>query len=662
MELKFRTQLLTPNVLALSLMLIIAIVVYASINSLLKNSRWVQHTHEVIGEANGLMAYMIDQETGMRGFAVSGNEEFLEPYNQGSEKFQEQMKALQQIVNDNPVQVSRLQTIENDANAWKNEVAEKYITMRRDIKNGENTRNELFALIESGIGKKNMDNLRAKVSSSRLSQEAQNQIILDMVNMETGLRGFLLNSKEEYLEPYHLGKESIEKTLSKYNVNRNISNAAYGWINDYAEKAISINTEAMKNIDMKELYAEFNKKEGKKFMDKIRAEMNTFIETEQTLLVERNKDANSNARLSKMLLIILTSIAIILSLSIVIVLSRRIMKQLGGEPTEVAEIARRMTSGDLTIDTDNLNNKTGILRDMFLMVNKLKDVILNIKTGAESINIASREMNTSSQLIAQGANEQASSVEEVSSSMEQMVANIEQNSDSAITTEKIALNAASEIKEGSDATNTAVTSMKNIADKIRIINDIAFQTNILALNAAVEAARAGEHGKGFAVVATEVRKLAEHSKVAAEEIDGLSRSGVDIAEQAGKALTSIVPEIEKTSQLIQEIASASTEQKAGTDQINQALQQLNNVTQQNSASSEELASSAEELSSQAQQLNDITMFFDLGNNNQQVSQNTNDKIKVSLPNGNTTAKKSPALSKKFLMDDLSSEQEAFESF
>jgi len=195
--------------------------------------------------------------------------------------------------------------------------------------------------------------------------------------------------------------------------------------------------------------------------------------------------------------------------------------------------------------------------------------------------------------------------------MEEMTSNIQQNTDNAQETEKISTKAAESIRSGNEAAQNSVQSMKDIAEKISIINDIAFQTNILALNAAVEAARAGEHGKGFAVVASEVRKLAERSAEAASEIDEKSKSGVQISKQAGEQLQEVVPEIEKTSRLVQEITAASNEMTSGADQVNSAIQQLNQVTQQNAASSEELATSAEELSSQADQLKQVTSFFKL---------------------------------------------------
>ena len=193
--------------------------------------------------------------------------------------------------------------------------------------------------------------------------------------------------------------------------------------------------------------------------------------------------------------------------------------------------------------------------------------------------------------------------------MEQMASNIKQNADNAQQTEKIALKAADDAKEGGHAVGETVSAMKEIASKISIIEEIARQTNLLALNAAIEAARAGEHGKGFAVVASEVRKLAERSQTAAGEINNLSASSVEVAERAGEMLEKIVPDIQKTAELVQEINAASNEQRAGANQINQAIQQLDQVIQQNAAASEEMASTSEELLSQAEQLQSTIGFF-----------------------------------------------------
>lgn len=275
------------------------------------------------------------------------------------------------------------------------------------------------------------------------------------------------------------------------------------------------------------------------------------------------------------------------------------------------DFAKKIAQGDLTssIEIDQKDEIGQMVTSLKNMADKLTEIVEDIMNGANNIAQASLEMSSASQQMSQGASEQASSIEEVSSSMEEMAANIQQNAENAEKTEKIAITSQSGIVDGYQSSDNSTNSMKKIAEKISIINEIAFQTNILALNAAVEAARAGEYGKGFAVVAAEVRKLAERSKDAAEEIDKVSNEGVEIAEKASRQLSAIVPEIEKTATLIKEIAAASLEQNSGANQINNAIQQLNNVTQQNAAAAEELATNSEELASQASLLKELVSYF-----------------------------------------------------
>ncbi len=282
---------------------------------------------------------------------------------------------------------------------------------------------------------------------------------------------------------------------------------------------------------------------------------------------------------------------------------------------QISSHAQLLSEGDLThqVGFTNRYDEIGQLAgSMGNMNTQLKDIVENITNSVENVSQGSDQISLSAQQLSQGATEQAAGAEEVSASMEQMSSNIQQNSDNAMQTEKIAVKVVDDAKLSGESVSQTVAAMKQIADKISIIEEIARQTNLLALNAAIEAARAGDQGKGFAVVAAEVRKLAERSGIAAGEIGSLSNSSVQIAETAGNLLTKLVPDIQKTAELVQEISAASNEQRIGAEQINSAILQLDEVIQQNSASSEELASTSEELSAQALTLLEMIQFFNIG--------------------------------------------------
>jgi len=285
-------------------------------------------------------------------------------------------------------------------------------------------------------------------------------------------------------------------------------------------------------------------------------------------------------------------------------------------------IANAVAEGDFRQDIEiRRQDEIGKLAEAFqTMIVQLTKVVGEVKSATDNVASGGRQMSVSAAQMSNGATAQAAAAEEASSSMEQMAANIRQNADNALQTEKIAMKSAEDARVSGEAVAEAVSAMQAITKKIAIIEDIAGQTRLLSLNATIEAARAQEYGKGFAVVAAEVRALAGRSKEAATEITELTNSSVAVAEKAGVMLTKLVPDIQKTAELVQEISAASREQDTGTRQINQAIQQLDQVTQQNSATSEELSATSEELASQAEQLRDTIAFFKTNSDGEQAEE------------------------------------------
>ena len=338
--------------------------------------------------------------------------------------------------------------------------------------------------------------------------------------------------------------------------------------------------------------------------------LNELIETQTKLSDGIGETATAAAGKAIQLIVAGIIVLVLASLLIAIWITRSLLEKMGSEPDYIAAVAEKVAAGDLTVQFEsNKKTETGVYAAMKRLVEIIKQVVAEVQSAADNVASGSRQLTATVQQLSRGAAGQAASAEEISSSMEEMTSSIRQNADNSGQTEKIAIKSAADAQEGGKAVTQTVTAMKEIAGKINIIEEIARQTNLLALNAAIEAARAGEHGKGFAVVASEVRKLAERSQHAAAEISQLSLSSVEVAERAGVMLGKMVPDIQKTAGLVQEISASCREQDTGAEQINKAMQQLDQVIQQNASAAEEMSATSEELSSQAEQLQGSISFF-----------------------------------------------------
>jgi methyl-accepting chemotaxis protein len=319
---------------------------------------------------------------------------------------------------------------------------------------------------------------------------------------------------------------------------------------------------------------------------------------------------DARVRVARGTLVAATAFAALLLLAVSLAIAAPLLRRLSG----AVEVAQRIAAGDLSraVAVDGRDELAVLQQAMRDMAEKLHAVISEVRAGAGALAMASSQVSATSQTVSQGTGEQAASVEETTSSLEEMSASIDRNAENSRETEATAKAGAEEAEQTGAAVREAVAAMRDIADKISIVQEIAYQTNLLALNAAIEAARAGDHGKGFAVVAQEVRKLAERAQGAAKEIGETAGTSVAVAERSGQLLDALVPRIRRTADLVQEVAAASQEQAAGVGQISRAMSQVDQVTQRNASASEELASTAEEMSGQAESLQQLVAFFSTG--------------------------------------------------
>ncbi|KDN29246.1 chemotaxis protein [Vibrio fortis] len=648
-SLSIRNRLLIGNIITVSILVVLCVVVWNSIKTLNNTDNMVTHTYRVIDHSDRLVNSMVDRETGLRGYAIGGQEEYLEPYYFGQKAFDENFTTVRNLTSDNPPQQARFDEVKQLALGWQ-AYAEEVISLRKSIYEGETYVNELQSLIASGVGKQKMDALRKEAASGQYPNGER--LINHMINMETGLRGFMLNRHEEFLEPYHNGMEQVEQELA-FMGNSKLARDVRAWIDDYASQAIALVRQANRFNSIDALYAKLSKKEGKQFMDALRGKVAEIIDIEKGLMVERKEAAATASELALIVIVAGGVSSALFCFGFGAFISRNITAQI----QYVIGVAKQLAKGDLTVKIEKgEQNEIGQLTDALkATADSLKTIISNMMVASERLSSSSTQLTNITVATNKGANEQMLMTDQVAVAMNQMSISVQEVARNAVDTAQSAEEASSEAKQGQavvEQTTDSINSLEseidgtmsrledlsreatNIGGILDVILDIAAQTNLLALNAAIEAARAGEQGRGFAVVADEVRSLAQRTQDSTSEIQSLierlqagtqevvssmgtcsdiAKASVVNAEKSGHAFDVITQSISRITDMSTQSASASEQQSVTVEQINQNVVNVNRITKESVTGAEQTVESSQELVNLSEKLQSIVGQFKVKN-------------------------------------------------
>ncbi len=643
-NISIRNKLLIGNGLIVLLLGILCAIVWNAIVTMDKTAKMVEHTYKVIDNSNILVSSMVDQETGLRGFAIGGQEEYLEPYISGKKVFDKHLNIVTELTSDNPAQQERYAFVATEAKAWQ-AYADKIIQLRKDIQQGEYSEQAIEKLLASGIGKQLMDKIRIEAEERRFGYQS-NELLQAMVNMETGLRGYIINKTDDYLEPYYQGKEEVNRILKTNDLDDKNINA---WINDYAEVAIKQIKHGLQYKAMNDLYLELEKKQGKAYMDDLRYRVAEIIGVEQALMQQRKGSAIEAANLAIMVIVVGGIITAILAFAVGVFISQTITKPIGS----AVDAAKELAQGNLTVQIPRHgNNEVGVLLTALqTTADSLKGIIVKMSDANDQLGSASDNLTAITTQTSQGVKEQQQMTDEVAVAMNQMSMSVQEVAQNVGTAAQFANEAHTEAQTGivivqntvksisqldeeinltSVRLNELVHETENIGGILDVIRAIAEQTNLLALNAAIEAARAGDQGRGFAVVADEVRELAKRTQDSTTEIQSLIekvqhgtselvlnmdksnsivKESVSNATKSGDAFSVITESISKINDMNIQNANASEEQSTTTEEINRNMESVNIISQQSAQSVGETAKSMQVLSELSQQMHSIIRQF-----------------------------------------------------